>query len=411
MNPRRARSASWLAVGLGLGALAAGCGKKGPPLAPLRPVPAAVATFTARRLGDTVRLAITVPAGNADQTTPADLARRELYGLTIDPAGTDPDLDDFIGGGMLVATIEVKPPAPPPSEAAAPEATVPEPPPDPRPRQGDVVTVEEILTEEARTPVLFDTAGARPLAGPRALAALAPVPDQERTYLVIALSRRNLRSASSARVTVPLGLMPPPPAGFALSYTESDFAVSWTPPAPDPWQPIWPLFKYSRGVDVYEVTGEGVVSPAPLNAAPVTAATFGVPLAAFGETRCFAARTTESIGTRTWSGALTEPACATTVDTFAPAAPTGLAAVSSGGVISLIWNANDEADLAGYLVLRGEAPGETLRAVTASPIRDTTYRDTDVRPGARYVYAVVAVDTATPPNISGQSARVEETVR
>ena len=80
-------------------------------------------------------------------------------------------------------------------------------------------------------------------------------------------------------------------------------------------------------------------------------------------------------------------------------------------MISLIWNANDEADLAGYLVLRGEAPGETLRAVTASPIRDTTYRDTDVRPGARYVYAVVAVDTATPPNISGQSARVEETVR
>jgi hypothetical protein len=33
-----------------------------------------------------------------------------------------------------------------------------------------------------------------------------------------------------------------------------------------------------------------------------------------------------------------------------------------------------------------------------------------VKPGVRYVYAVVAIDTATPPNVSAQ-ARVEETAR
>jgi len=143
----------------------------------------------------------------------------------------------------------------------------------------------------------------------------------------------------------------------------------------------------------------------------VTSTTFEMPLEAFGEPRCFTARTTESVGTLAWSGALSAPVCVTPEDTFAPAAPTGLVAVSSGGVISLIWDASEDRDLAGYLVLRAEAPGDTLRAVTAAPIRDTTYRDTDVRPGVRYVYAVVAVDNASSPNVSEQSARVEETAR
>jgi hypothetical protein len=107
----------------------------------------------------------------------------------------------------------------------------------------------------------------------------------------------------------------------------------------------------------------------------------------------------------------TDPVCVKPADTFAPAAPTGLAAVSGEGAISLIWEANAEPDLAGYLILRGESPGETLQPLTPEPVRDTTYRDTSVRPGVRYVYAVVAVDTAAPRNVSPQSNRVEETAR
>jgi len=408
---RRPRFASWLALAVGLGLAGAACGKKGPPLAPLRPVPAGVTTLAARRLGDTVRLTFTIPATNADQSAPADLQRVEVYGLTIDPAGDQPDLNAFIGHGTLVARIDVRPPAPPPAEGAAPPAGEPAPPPDPRPVQGAEVVVEEMLTADALVPVLVGTVRERPLVGPRTLAALTPVPDPQRTYLAIAVSHRNRWSRPSPRVTVPLGPMPPPPEGLAVAYTESAFVVSWDPGPPDPWQPIWPLFKFSRGVDVYEVTGGGLVSPAPLDAAPVTAAAFEVPLETFGEPRCFVARTTESVGTQVWSGAVSEAACVTPVDTFAPAAPTGLAAVSSGGVISLIWDPNTERDLAGYLVLRGEAPDDTLRAVTAAPIRETTYRDADVRPGVRYVYAVVAVDTATPPNTSEPSARVGETAR
>jgi hypothetical protein len=106
-----------------------------------------------------------------------------------------------------------------------------------------------------------------------------------------------------------------------------------------------------------------------------------------------------------------ERVCATAADTFAPAAPKGLQAVASTGAINLIWDANTEADLAGYVVLRGEAPGDKLQALTPAPIRDTTFRDATAQPGIRYVYAIVAVDRATPPNMSPQSNRAEETAR
>jgi hypothetical protein len=94
-------------------------------------------------------------------------------------------------------------------------------------------------------------------------------------------------------------------------------------------------------------------------------------------------------------------------------APASLAAVASEGAINLIWEANTETDLAGYVVLRGSASGATMRPLMTAPIKETTFRDTTVRAGARYVYAVVAVDTATPPNVSSaiQSGRGNGAVR
>ena len=104
--------------------------------------------------------------------------------------------------------------------------------------------------------------------------------------------------------------------------------------------------------------------------------------------------------------------CITPVDVFPPAAPAGLASVPSEGGISLIWEPNSELDLDGYLVLRREAGDDTLRQLTATPVAEARYRDTDVQPGKRYIYSVVAVDTQVPlPNVSAESARVEETAR
>ena len=63
-------------------------------------------------------------------------------------------------------------------------------------------------------------------------------------------------------------------------------------------------------------------------------------------------------------------------------------------------------------MLRGEVGAAgALAPITPQPIRDTTYRDDTPRRGVRYVYAVIAVDGATPPNRSAESNRVEEGAR
>ena len=148
-----------------------------------------------------------------------------------------------------------------------------------------------------------------------------------------------------------------------------------------------------------------------MTTAPLKAPTFTDTRVEYGVERCYVVRTAETMGTLTVESEPSAPACVKAADVFPPAAPKSLAAVSSAGAISLIWEGSDAPDLAGYIVLRGTAPGEAVERLTPQPVRETTFRDTAVKPGTRYVYAVVAVDTATPPNTSAPSNRIEETAR
>jgi hypothetical protein len=74
----------------------------------------------------------------------------------------------------------------------------------------------------------------------------------------------------------------------------------------------------------------------------------------------------------------------------------------------LIWDANAEADLDGYFLLRGPAPGDELIPISTTAMRETAFEDR-VPPGMRFVYAVQAVDRSG--NLSPVSGRIEETAR
>ena len=392
-----------------LAGLSPGCGKKGPPLAPLRPIPAAVGKMTAQRLGDTVRLELTLPDKNQGNTGPVDLSRVEIHGLTIDPAGREPTQAEFLSRAVLVATIDVQPPP----VAGAPPPAVP----DPRPAPGAIVFAEEHLTPELKVPVRFEARAGAPARAPVPLSpdpgAAAAAGDPARTYFALAFNGRNRPSEPSPRVAVTLRAAPEAPAQVALTCSATAFTLTWAPLAADPWRPLWPTLGYLRGFNVYELAEDAgaLATLKPLNTEPLSDSRLTVPLTAYGVARCFSVRAIERLADQTLESDLAKPVCATPVDTFAPVAPSGLAAVAEPGAISLIWNASAEPDLAGYLVLRGEAGDATLQPVTPEPIRETTWRDADVRAGVRYAYAIVAVDTASPPNQSAPSARVEETAR
>jgi predicted small lipoprotein YifL len=418
----------------------AGCGKKGPPKLPLALAPARVDDLVVRRLGDEVQLQFTLPDKNTDGTTPADLAAVEVYALTGDPVGPKgARLGDaeFVTAATLVRALPVEPPpARETDKTGAGRTPPPSAPVRQGPAQGERVTIVERVTPDLLV------AGARPggAPAPRPDLAEAPSPPAEpigpvfgpveravdRHYAVAGRSRRGRSGPLSARVTIPLGALPPTPGAPRITYDESRLTVSWTEPAgirrPVQEPAAGGLLEArslpgSPSPHTYNVYATGAAeSGGPAPSAPANPSPLGVPrldidAVTFGEERCFLVRTVQQHGRATVESAASPVACVTPRDTFPPAPPRSLAAVGAEGAINLIWEASGAADLAGYLVLRGEARGGPLQVVTPEPVRETTFRDAGVRAGTRYVYAVVAVDAAQPPNQSAESNRVEETAR
>lgn len=372
----------------------AGCGKEGPPLPPLHLVPSPVTEVVARRQWNEVRFSFVLPTRNQNGPGPISLERIEIFAATVAAGAVAPSNRELLTPAHRAGAIEVKPP--PPEGGAEPEKKD-----DPRPGPGDTVTFVEELTE-ARLKPTYTTPLPPPAPGEAGAAPAAPAtpaaPVAKRIYTIRSVARGGRPGQPTTRLEIPLVDPPAPPSAVAAKVTESAVTLAWTPPAGATTAPLT--------FNVYLPDGG-----APLNASPLTAPAFERQGIEFGKEQCFVVRTVAMVGTVAVESAASERACTTPSDVFAPAAPKGLSAVAGSGVISLIWDANTEPDLAGYVVLRGEAPGDTLQPLTPSPIRDTTFRDTTVKPGVRYVYAIVAVDRATPPNTSAQSTRVEETAR
>jgi hypothetical protein len=283
------------------------------------------------------------------------------------------------------------PPATPPSAtpAATPPAATPP----------GAATEPAALSQGLPVPPLpAVVVGLEGLAWTPAAAAAAPVPaNPARVYIVRGVTKSGRFGAPSPRVPMPVLPLPAPPGNLKTRTTETAVVVEWKPNENAPAA----AFNLYRKDDPMR----------PVNTAPLKAPAFEDAGAKLGEERCYQVRSVGLVGGVSLEGDLSEPACVTPKDTFPPAAPKGLAAVPTPGQVSLIWDANTEKDLAGYLVLRGDAPDGALQAITPEPIKETSYRDTTVKPGVRYIYVIVAVDTATPPNTSAQSPRVEETAR
>ncbi|HTM01952.1 MAG TPA: fibronectin type III domain-containing protein [Vicinamibacterales bacterium] len=429
-------------------AAAAGCGKKGPPLAPIVHVPAAVDKLTATRIGNDVYLSVTIPTQNIDTTSPADVARIEIYGVAM---LTTPPRARLVEVATKVASFDVAP-ASRPGQAtpATPPATSP-----PLPAQGTTVVVRDVLTPAALEPKTLApvaTSGSRSPA--RGASATASTPASSapsyprRIYFAVAINDRNRPGPPGAPVELPLTPLPDPPAAIQV-YTSAPetVTVSWEPsggavgfvlerqlPVEQPpsdesdadekaaaARAVTTLPPGPTRYNVYrEIVPAAATTPPPATAVSVPTPINPAPVADFtvtdssgvsvGQQRCYTVRAVRGTPPAEVIGEPSARECTTVVDTFAPDPPTNLAAsVDPDGGIDLVWEPNGEADLGGYLVLRGSPGDATLQPLTAMPLADTHYLDRDVMAGVRYVYAVLAVDTHD--NHSGESNRVEETAR
>lgn len=92
----------------------------------------------------------------------------------------------------------------------------------------------------------------------------------------------------------------------------------------------------------------------------------------------------------------------------APIAPSGLSVKSQAGSVMLSWNANAEADLLGYMVLRAKAvdgiADDNTWDVLGRKIEGTEFVDNSAIDGISYVYKVKAIDNSR--NISDASEPV-----
>ena len=429
----------------------AGCGKKGPPLTPFVLLPAAPAKVEARRVGDEVYVTLTVPVQNIDASKPADVRRIDVYAFT---ATTMPARVRALELATVVATFPVA--------SALPEGALS----GQKPRtgilkgaaaQGATVAITEPLTPDDFIPQSLPAPPGRTAA---ALVRPEPPGQLRRFYIAVAFSDRGRPGPQSVPAELALTPVPAAPEGLRVAYAADSVELSWepaggllgflldnalplealpsdedAPPPPaaaaapaaapaasdPPTLPPGPT-RYNIYRDlapdplvlppatVTRPPGT-IVAARPLTPAPIETLTF-TDAVEFDRARCYVVRGVRGTGAGAVEGAASARRCVTPVDVFAPAPPTSLSTVAGDGSISLIWEPSADDDVAGYLVLRGAPTDATLQPLTAVPVVETQFTDTAVMPGARYVYAVVAVDSRVPlPNLSEESRRVEETAR
>ena len=81
-------------------------------------------------------------------------------------------------------------------------------------------------------------------------------------------------------------------------------------------------------------------------------------------------------------------------DTFPPAPPKELSAVAGHSFITLIWESNQEKDLAGYKVWRKNQDETKYWLITPELVESASYVDSQVKGNIRYEYVITACDAS-----------------
>ena len=339
MSCKGAVAAIVVAVALA-GGLAA-CGKKGDPSPPLRYVPQTTEALTVSQRHLDLVLELPYP-----KTTAAGLAL--------------PGLD-------RVEVWEVRRQAPA-AETAAP------PPLDPREFAGAAT----LRTELAGAALSAAIVGER-LVIPLPLAATFPAVPEALYLAVRTVSAGDDRSEMSNQAVIVPRVPPPAPRGLSAEAGPGGVRLSWQPDG-----------AAVIGYDVYRRGAQERIFLDPIARLGADATDYFDETARFGERYIYAVTAV----------AAREPSIASAVgstvevdyrDRFAPAAPGGLVALVEEGRVRLVWEAAQDADLAGYRVSRASGGGD-FRPLGDGPVTGSEWVDESVSAGTTYTWRVVSVD-------------------
>lgn len=379
---RRSLFAAVLGTAVLTAGLLAGCGKQGPPLPPLKAIPATTKDLAATQQGGQIVLSFSYPkttaaglalpgisavevleasraAGSDGKATPLDAKQLAATGKTQIKV-TGADLTAATSGDRIVISLPL-PANPVPTTTPAPAAT------------------------PASTPAPGTTPAPAAPAGPPLVA---------HYYAVRTFGAEGDRSEiSNLSAVVP---KPPPPAPERLTVTAraDGVMVEWAgvPGA-------------AGGYNVYRRDAQERFHGQPVHTTGAEERSWLDTTARFGQNYIY---TVTALAQR-------EPAVESAVgsehevryqDRFPPGVPAELVALAEPGRIRLVWRPVDADDLAGYIVYRRTGNGSFER-VTAQALTTPEYNDTALKAGQTYGYRVTAVDKAGNESDPGAEVRAE----
>ncbi len=339
---------------------AAGCGKKGPPRAPVRVQPDAVRDLRLRQIGPDVVASFALPA----------------------PAETSSSTPLTVGLLRMLATETLQPGA---------------------------VSDRYLLSQFHKHARVVAEATAAPAGGAQGgrlrLVDAAPPPSGaglRRRYLYSVLVTD--ASGKGSPLPLPRGIdvvvAPPAPTDLTIGLAEGEVQLTWSPGAPG-----------GAGFNVYRREGNAPDPPdRPINRAPIAAPGYIDTTFRYGETYRYSVRALALAEPPPRESLASAEREVRPLDVYPPAAPTGVAVSAEGAVIKIYWFPSAEPDLGGYRIYRRDEAHPDPVQIGEAGAAETVFIDTTARPGVRYHYVVTAVDGAAPPNESGPSEERSETI-
>jgi hypothetical protein len=352
------------------------CGAPGEPTPPAPPIPAAVTDLSARQRGDNVQLTFSLPQKSTTGDRLAETPAIEVLRGSTKDDGT-PDAKTF----RIVETI--------PGELVAKD-----------PKEDHIEVADPVSPEETRAH-----------------------PGMSVAYELRTRVSKKRASANSNAVVLKLYPVPEPIVTLETHLSEAAVELSWVPPTKTSGGELL------TGIANYRVY-RGEIDPSSADAAAkdLAQAKWRVKLTLlgpaespnyrdagfeFGKTYVYVVRSAVLPAGEVIESGDSAPAVAAPVDTFPPAAPTGIVAAllpgaSEGSLqVDLSWAINSETDLAGYRVYKSEREGTRGTPITAEVLLTPSVRDSSVQPGRHYWYTVTAVDRAGNESAPSQQIAVD----